>query len=71
MTSNSLASMADAIQIVYPVFDRQRFLTLILENEQWEDMALMARMHHVTRSLGATLPQDYPQAVAIIRAAAP
>lgn len=54
---------------VYPGFDADRFLALALPD--LEPLSLMQRLRRMTECLHATLPADYPQALAILRALAP
>jgi len=69
-TDQSLGDFAQAIQAAYPEFDRERFFRLVYD-ETWAGLELKARMHHVATALHATLPEDYAQALAILKQAAP
>jgi len=54
---------------VYPKFDPKRFLALTLPD--LEPCNLLQRLRRVTEGLRATLPPDYPKALAILRRLAP
>ena len=62
--------LAGVVQEVYSPFDRERFIALVHDGE-WEARELKARMRHLTHCLHATLPQDYPAALEILRQAIP
>lgn len=53
----------------YPNFNQRRFLRLATSG--LEPLSLLQRMRHGTRALRATLPQDYPAALVILRKLAP
>ena len=69
-TPTSIGKLADAIEQVYPHFDRQRFTALVFD-ATWESKELKQRMRHLTHCLHETLPQDYPEALKILKKAAP
>jgi 3-methyladenine DNA glycosylase AlkC len=69
-TTSSIGALADAIEQVYPAFDKGEFMALVFDS-QWEDKELKQRMRHVTHCLHATLPQDYSEALEILREVAP
>jgi 3-methyladenine DNA glycosylase AlkC len=52
-----------------PDFDRKRFLRLATTG--LEPLSLLQRMRHGTTALRATLPPDYPAALAVLRKLAP
>ncbi|MBN2469582.1 MAG: DNA alkylation repair protein [Anaerolineae bacterium] len=58
-----------AIQRAYPAFDAAAFRARVFDST-WDDLALKARMRHVTQALRATLPEDYRAALDILRDAA-
>ena len=62
--------LADAMRQVYPAFDHERFLAFGLDGT-WPGRELKDRMRHLSHALHATLPAEYPQALAILRRAAP
>lgn len=57
--------LTSKIQSVWPNFDDKRFFNL-LYNNTWESLELKGRMRHACEALGATLPTDYPEALAIL-----
>lgn len=59
-----------ALRQVYTAFDGEGFLARVYDG-QWDGRELKARMRHITLSLGALLPADYPAALDIMRKAAP
>ena len=69
-TDPFVQQLADAIERVHPAFDRDRFASLVYDGT-WESLELKGKMHHITRALHETLPQDYPQALQILRTIAP
>ena len=69
-TTTSITEFADAIAGVSPVFDREGFLECIYDAD-WEERELKDKMHHTTRCLHAALPLPYPEALDVLRKAAP
>jgi 3-methyladenine DNA glycosylase AlkC len=65
-----LQQLADAIEGVHPAFDRERFARLVYGGT-WDDLALKAKMHHITGALHETLPQAFPAALEVLTAIAP
>jgi len=63
-------SLKDALKEVYPDFDGDKFLSLVLD-ETWEKLELKEKMRHITRCLHDTLPGDYLEALKIIKKIAP
>jgi 3-methyladenine DNA glycosylase AlkC len=61
--------IAEELTAIEPSFDSKRFLKLSLAD--LDDLSLMQRLRRMTESLHATLPEDYPAAIAILRALAP
>ena len=51
-------------------FDSDRFAGLTFA-DGWDELELKGRMRRISLSLGATLPQDYPRALAILEAISP
>ncbi|MBB6637348.1 DNA alkylation repair protein [Cohnella thailandensis] len=51
-------------------FDSERFAELTFA-DGWDELELKGRMRRISLSLGATLPQDYPRALAILEAISP
>lgn len=64
-----IGTLADAVQETLPSFDKQGFHATVLDSN-WEGRELKSRMRHISHSLRAHLPDDYPQAVALLRQAA-
>jgi 3-methyladenine DNA glycosylase AlkC len=58
--------LADAVQEIYPSFNRGRFIDRV-HDDAWEGRELKERMRHLSRCLHAALPEDYPQALGILR----
>ncbi len=65
-----LRKLAESLAATYPAFDIERFLALV-HDETWEGLELKAKMHHITRALHETLPQDFPEALSILKSVAP
>ena len=61
--------MARDVAAVHRGFDAKRFLKLTLPG--LEPLALLARLRRATESLCATLPADYPKALAVLRDVTP
>ncbi len=70
LTRDSILRFASAIKDVYPAFDADRFVALVFD-QTWSGLELKNRMHHITRSLGATLPQHYGDALEILKRSIP
>jgi 3-methyladenine DNA glycosylase AlkC len=54
---------------VFPAFDAAHFTALCRDG--LDELSLMARLRRVTEALSATLPDDYPTALDVLRALAP
>lgn len=65
-----IEQLGQAIGLVYPDFDQQEFTRLVYD-DTWTARELKAKMRYLTRCLRATLPEDYPQALAILVKVAP
>ncbi len=63
---DSVSDLAIAVQQVYPQFDQQVFFKKVFTPE-WPELELKQRMRHITLALGASLPANYHQALAILR----
>ncbi len=61
--------MARAVAAVFPKFDQKQFLKLTLPD--LEPLSLLQRLRRATEGLHATLPADYPKALAVLRQVAP
>jgi 3-methyladenine DNA glycosylase AlkC len=64
-----LRHIAEQTQAVYPAFASKRFLALA--SEGLDALSVMQRMARVSESLHATLPADFPAALAILQDLAP
>jgi len=58
--------LAESIKKEYSKFNKDQFKNLVFD-DTWEDLELKAKMHHVTECLHKTLPEDYPEALEILR----
>lgn len=65
-----ITKLEDVFTQHYPAFDKERFRSSLFETE-WEELALKERMRQITLSLAPVLPQDYGQAITILRQCAP
>jgi 3-methyladenine DNA glycosylase AlkC len=65
-----IEQLGQAIGQIYPNFDQKEFTRLVYD-DAWTARELKAKMRHLTRCLRATLPEDYPQALAILVKVAP
>lgn len=63
------ARVAGLLRNVAPQCDADRFLTL--SHAGLDDLSLMQRLRRMADSLYAVLPEDYPQALTILKAIAP
>lgn len=69
-TQESIQAFANAILHHYSEFDQQKFKALVFDGN-WENLELKQRMRHTTTCLQQTLPQDFSQAVDILKAITP
>ncbi|SDJ85523.1 DNA alkylation repair protein [Sediminibacillus albus] len=60
-----LGEFAKKVESVYHSFDRKGFITAVL-SEDWDQLALKARMRRITESLGKFLPPSYKDALSIL-----
>lgn len=65
-----ITDLGSAIKGVFSEFDQAEFSRLVYA-DNWEAKELKDRMFHITRSLQATLPEDYALALKILTAVAP
>lgn len=63
-------NLTKAIQKAYGVFDASKFNQLLYDKD-WEEKELKARMRHASLCLHQTLPQEYSQAIDILKQVAP
>ncbi len=61
--------VAAEMAAIHPTFDSDRFLALTLPD--LDRLSLMQRLRRMAESFHATLPADYPEALAILRRLAP
>ena len=64
-TTSFIAQLGDAIQQIYPDFDKEQFTSLVYDGT-WETKELKAKMRHVTHCSHKALPEDYPEALEIL-----
>ena len=69
-SSSFIDQLGDAIQRVYPGFDKGKFARLVYDST-WETKELKERMRHVAHCLHETLPEDYPETLEILTKVAP
>jgi 3-methyladenine DNA glycosylase AlkC len=69
-TRATLTRLAEAIAGVEPRFDGAHYLGLVFDDD-WAAKELKARMRHAAFCLGQVLPPSYPQALKILKQAAP
>ncbi len=69
-TSASMNKLADTLTKFYPVFDKKRFLNLVFDTS-FKAKELKEKMHHTTECLHIVLPESYPEALEILKKAAP
>jgi 3-methyladenine DNA glycosylase AlkC len=69
-TDDSINKFANAIKKHGAAFDKQRFLEL-MQDESFDGKELLDKMKHTTKSLFATLPKSYKEALDILIKAAP
>ncbi|MBM7605905.1 3-methyladenine DNA glycosylase AlkC [Metabacillus crassostreae] len=65
-----IKSLSTFIKEEYQNFDCTLFESLIYD-DSWNELPLKRRMRHITSCLYETLPKDYDEAIAILRAVAP
>ena len=69
-TEQFIDELAAVIQTNSAGFDRRKFKSLVY-GDSWEAKELKERMRHISLSLGQTLPEDYDEAISILRKTAP
>jgi 3-methyladenine DNA glycosylase AlkC len=62
--------LAAGLKAAYPPFEAEAFLARVFD-DGWAGRALKERFRHITLALHASLPQDYREALALLRQAAP
>ncbi len=66
-TPDSIQAFANAVKNHYNEFDREKFISLVFD-DNWQNLELKQRMRHTTMCLKQTLPQNFAQAVDILKA---
>lgn len=69
-TTSFVDQLGGAIEQVYPGFDKDKFKSLVFDGT-FEGKELKAQMRHITHALHETLPDDYSEAVRILKLVAP
>lgn len=65
-----IASLCSSLQSEYSRFDSERFTANIFDRE-WDEKELKSRMKHISKNLRKSLPNDYQEALEILKSAAP
>ncbi|MEW6979387.1 hypothetical protein QQS15_09805 [Bacillus pumilus] len=65
-----IQELAEKLEQASTKFDTAEFQRLVLQ-EDWAQLELKGRMRKVTESMHACLPEDYEQAIEVLRQAAP
>ncbi|HBU91832.1 DNA alkylation repair protein [Bacillus pumilus] len=65
-----IKELAEKLAQSSTVFDVEPFKRLVFQ-EDWQQLELKGRMRRVTESMHACLPEDYEQAIEVLRQAAP
>lgn len=63
-------SVAAQFKIVYPCFEKQRFISTIFD-DQWSQKELKARLTFIAQTLHQFLPQNFKQSTDILKQVAP
>lgn len=66
----TVGKLSTAIAAAYPGFLETDFLKGVFDQE-WDQRALKERVRHITLTLGALLPEDYQEALAVLGTALP
>lgn len=66
----SVTALGEAIRANYPAFDLAAFKTAVLDSD-WESRELKQRMRHIATCLRPFLPDNYLDALAVLRRALP
>lgn len=69
-TKQSVAIFADVLKKQYSKFEKKKFTKLIFDNN-FDNIELMAKMHHVTESLRPVLPVSDPKGLTVLTKVAP
>lgn len=68
--ADQVVKLAEAIQSVYPEFERGEFTRMILDSA-WADRELKQKMRHITFCLKQKLPADYTESILILEQITP
>ncbi len=66
----SVTALGEAIRVNYSAFDLVAFKTAVFDSD-WESRELKQRMRHIATSLRPFLPDDYGEALTVLRQALP
>lgn len=66
----TVGALADALAPEYSEFPRNDFLNRVFDSS-WDQLALKARVRHITQILGDYLPSDYQESLNILKRALP
>ncbi len=66
----TVGALADALALEYSEFPGNDFLTRVFDSS-WDQLALKARVRHITQILGDYLPSDYQEGLNILKRALP
>lgn len=69
-TDDFISELGASIKEFYPGFDQSEFRHQVY-GDDWESKELKAKMHHISRSMGRALPEDYVSALEILTEIAP
>lgn len=58
--------LSDHLLSSYSGFDKDDFMTKVFDDD-WESRGLKQRMRHIANSIYLSLPQEYPQAISILK----
>jgi len=65
-----ISSLCNSLKSAYSAFDCDKFTTNIFDR-QWDTRELKSRMMHISKNLKKSLPDDYKEALAILKTVAP
>ena len=64
-TKSYLTNLSNDFKLAYPDFQAEDFVASVMDST-WDALELKGRTRQITLNLGKFLPQDYPQAIAVI-----
>jgi len=68
--SKTVGALADAIKSEFDQFPRDKFIDIVFD-PNWDQLALKARVRHITQTLGELLPPGYQERLSILKKALP